>query len=107
MKRPRPSAVIHNILQYPSGPQGTADRYNCCCEYSNLAILEFPKYESNMVSWQLRRHVRSSGNQAENIHFSWFAAYFVSVIAMTRSGLPDPFTILSGAAITTAPTGGS
>lgn len=29
------------------------------------------------------------------------------VIAMTRSGLPEPFTILSGAAITTAPVAGS
>ena len=30
-----------------------------------------------------------------------------SVIAITRNGLPDPFTILSGAAMRTAPVGGN
>ena len=34
-----------------------------------------------------------------------FSCY--GVIAITRNGLPEPFTILSGAAITTAPVGGN
>src|SRR5258708_36065618 len=37
----------------------------------------------------------------------WHYKRCYGVIAITRSGLPEPLTILSGAAITIAPVGGS
>src|SRR5258707_15670583 len=37
----------------------------------------------------------------------WHCKRCYGVIAITRSGLPEPLTILSGAAITIAPVGGS
>jgi hypothetical protein len=45
------------------------------------------------------------GHAGQDVRLSFVSSY--GVIAITRRGLPEPPTILSGAAMTRAPVGGS
>ena len=54
------------------------------------------------MNYRLLKKLTSSG-----LLVVLFGLLIYGVIAITRSGLPDPPTIFSGAAITIAPVGGS